>query len=342
MRSRFCYALAVLAACDGSPLKPADTADHGFLLVSRDALNAPSRLEDGTPIGVMPLALEDRPYMLAQGERRVAIDTGESLLTYASGADAHELWVIGGDVYGDRVAIEGAQPAVARIASELGASVEASGDGRWILRGEDLWPRAAELEPTGVIEVIPILITNDGRGEIAGSAATARNPQQPAPSGPVPELGPARVAVTESKTSKGVCADPGVGSWVARTHRTESGDWHEFTLQLARTPRGVQGTLDVKFWSGDADDPSIGSCDDGSPAAGAGTMSAKGVWKGNRLKLDATRLRSIRGVCGEEVDYHLDHFTGTLRSDGAVAAKNTDYHAALARPYVFERVSCSP
>src|SRR5687768_13235702 len=173
MRSKFSCALVVLAACDGS--SSTTTADHGYLLVSRSALDARARLDDAL-VGPMPVALQDKAHTLAIGDRKLAIDTDESVLTYAHATDAHDTFIVGGDVYADRLAIEAAEPVVARIADALGANAEASGDGRWILRGDDLWPRVAELEPTGVAELFPMLITENGRGVIATTATTPSVP----------------------------------------------------------------------------------------------------------------------------------------------------------------------
>jgi hypothetical protein len=139
------------------------------------------------------------------------------------------------------------------------------------------------------------------------------------------------------------CDDPVEGTWFARTFRPEAGDWHEYTLRVARRGNELTGTLVLRVWPGVPDDATIPACNDGSPKAHRYEIPVHGTIRGHDVRIDAEPAsRSIAASCFPAAgDYSPDHFVGRLDQDGAIEVRNTDEaRYANRRRYRFLRRSC--
>jgi hypothetical protein len=338
-------------ACDGDATDT-EAGPGGYVLVGGDALRSGAVLDDGTRLSAMPAALtDDGARTLILRTSIVDLPADADVLTYAFGDDGRrDTLIVGSDVFDDRLAVDGDDAAVQRFAARIDAGLEPApgNDGRWLLQADDIWARAAAspADGDGIVEVFPVDITPEG-----GVAVRARHVPDTVPGRTgVIERGLARVedgepVVTEKRRQdKAACDDPIAGVWRARTHRGEAYDWHEFTLSIERVPGTavVTGTIDVRAWSGAADDPLPAVCDDGTPAIDTARMTAHGSWDGKQLDFTGkTLVRSEAACFGGELDgYAIDHFTGALAADGAIRTVNNDGINALNRPYVFRRIGC--
>ena len=327
---------AITAAACGSDVDDTVQATSGFLLVSGEARAARAELEDGSLLGAMPVALGGVVRTLRVGGTQIAIESEPTVVVYVRAADAAREWlVLDGDIYSDRIAIDAPPERVASLAHELGATAGASGDGVWVLRGDDVWTRAAALAASpGVREVFPVDITSDGGAVRSNAAAHApvRSPVAIAPAA-------LELAVARPPRSPGaICEDPIAGRWVATTYRAAD-DWYEFTLDIQHSGTGIRGTIGVRMGSGTPNVP--GRCDDGTAEQGRASMRATGTWSGTKVRIDGRKLESVALACGRDGSaYQLDHFTGTLRGDGVLVTVNNDGMYAFDRPYEFHRVAC--
>jgi hypothetical protein len=340
----------VLTGCDGEAPEEA-TGPGGFVLVGGQALRSGAVLDDGTRLSALPAALApDAARTLILRSAIVDLPGDADVVTYAYGDDGRrDTLILGSDVYGDRLAVDGDRAAVHRFADHLDASIDALDDGRSLLQVDDIWLRAAAVDGAmdGIVEVFPVDITADG-----GVAVRARHEADAIPERTgVIERGLAQVTdgepvVTQKAPKKSPsvsCDDPIAGVWRGRTHRGDAWDWHEFSLSIDRVAGTavVTGTIDVRTWSGAPDDPLPSVCADGTPAVNTARMTAHGMWDGKTLDFQGKTLDATAAACdgGELTGYAIDHFTGKLRGE-AIHTVNNDGAAALNRPYVFRRVAC--
>lgn len=139
------------------------------------------------------------------------------------------------------------------------------------------------------------------------------------------------------------CDDPIVGTWVARTFRPEAGDWHEYTLHVARTGANLSGTLDLRQWYAGAQDRDIPKCDSSELAITGQHIKATGSITGNSVRIDARSVIShTASTCTDASGYSLDHFAGAIDpSTGVLEMRNNDdAHYAVDREYHFHRAAC--
>ena len=139
------------------------------------------------------------------------------------------------------------------------------------------------------------------------------------------------------------CADPIAGIWVARTYRTEVGDWHEYTLDVTRAGAKLTGSLDLKVWDGGASATTIPQCGAGEPAVTAYRITATGIVSSDTVRIDAQDVTaSSASSCRAAGGYSRDHFVGVLDArTHRLDMRNTDDGGnAHDRPYQFQRVAC--
>ncbi len=172
----------------------------------------------------------------------------------------------------------------------------------------------------------------------AGPAALP--PEDP---GTVPTVGPGgRDTMAASDPTRLTCADPLAGVWIAKTHASSTGRWHEHRLTITRQGQGYAATQTTHMWTGASDDPYPPSCPSGGPRWTAVDMTDDVELREGVVHVWGTGIIANVTRCDDPpIPYNLDSFTGALRKN-TFDALNNDAHDARDRPYRFRRVACEP
>jgi hypothetical protein len=140
------------------------------------------------------------------------------------------------------------------------------------------------------------------------------------------------------------CDDPYPGLWVARSHRSEHGDWHEYTLEIKRHGDKLHGELTLLAWPGEEADAHVPECADGSAMVTRyDDIPVEITLNGTEIRLDAGHAQvHVDATCNPVGDYSPDHFVGTLDAHaGSMDMRNSDDGGyAHKRPYEFVRMTC--
>jgi len=141
------------------------------------------------------------------------------------------------------------------------------------------------------------------------------------------------------------CDDPYPGVWVARSHRNEHCDWHEYTIEIRRNGGELSGVMSLRAWPGPEDNPLVPECPDGTRmVARFDDIPVTLTVDGKHIRIDAGRARAYRHAACNPVDqYSPDHFVGTFDGEhGTMDVANTDDGGwAHERPYEFVRMTCN-
>lgn len=176
----------------------------------------------------------------------------------------------------------------------------------------------------------------------AGAAALPQ-PAPPEDPGTVPTVGPGgRDTMAASDPTTLTCPDPLAGMWIAKTHASTTGRWHEHRLTITRRGRGYAATQTTHMWNGPPDDPFPPTCPTGGPRWTAVDMVDEVALREGVVHVWGTAITANVTRCDDPpVPYNLDSFTGALRKN-TLDALNNDDHDAQNRPYRFRRIACSP
>ena len=137
------------------------------------------------------------------------------------------------------------------------------------------------------------------------------------------------------------CSDAVEGVWMGQVYSL--GQWYIFELSIRRAAPNsdlLRGQILSHFWTGGEEDEKPPACTDGvelvvkMPARG--TVDASG-----HVEVAGTSYSVEKHICGEAVEYNLDHFEGTIDpSLQEFQSINNDGGRFVNEPTVFRRVQC--
>lgn len=168
----------------------------------------------------------------------------------------------------------------------------------------------------------------------------------PPPADPGTGAGPGTATGTDvmapSDPSRITCPDPLTGVWIAKTHASTTGRWHEHRLSITRQGDDYAATQTTHMWSGGADDPFPPACPSGGQRWTTVDMTDQVELLEGIVHVWGTAITANVTRCGDApIPYNLDSFSGALRRN-TFDALNNDDHDAQNRPYRFRRIACAP
>ncbi|MGE0547127.1 MAG: hypothetical protein AB7O24_01585 [Kofleriaceae bacterium] len=136
------------------------------------------------------------------------------------------------------------------------------------------------------------------------------------------------------------CESPIAGRWKALVYSYPTESWYEHNLEIHQDPKDptiLTGSHRVDAWIGTADDAEPKHCIQRQK----GKMVSSGTFSNGEVSFRSQDYETVAVVCGFEVGYNPDHFTGRLEPERQeFQAVNNDGGAAVNEPAVFRRIGC--
>jgi hypothetical protein len=140
------------------------------------------------------------------------------------------------------------------------------------------------------------------------------------------------------------CADPVDGVWLGIEDDAARNNWYEFTLVIHRPdPRKSElvGEVVSHAWSGGKEVKEPPPCAPGRFEHMV-HMPADGTVTGNRLYFGGKSVKTDDVLCGSQLPYYPDKFTGTVDTQiEEFQSTNNDGTVLVNEPVVFRRVKCN-